>query len=126
MNKKRLERLSHHIESLRDPRKFDMNDWLQERAECGTVACYGGFANLLFGLVPRFVVVRYSRGALAVRASHLLELNRVQSLRLFSANLWPSAFRHAYRNAERSGDFEAARQVSVERLRHFIITNGEE
>lgn len=112
---------------------FDMGEWGKglradevlhdepPESECGTVACIAGFT----------VLIEDGRTGdnVATRAAELLNLdydydrNDSTGDMLFLLSNWPTRFRARYRKAQRN--ITRAR-IAVERINHFIVTNGAE
>jgi hypothetical protein len=126
MNVKLLRKIQKHI--LEEPKRYDQNVWLAEGAPqngfatCGTMACIGGWAQILGSK-------RKPRAVSRVNAMRLLGIDRAQAWRLFDSiagvpeDMWPRKFSAAYVKAKT--DLGRAR-AAVRRIDHFIKTRGAE
>jgi hypothetical protein len=106
-----------------DPEGFDMVRYAQDRSDdpCGTAYCIAGHAILLsepnFG--GWFCNERSFRKGMEV-----LELTYEQAEALFHTSSWPSSFRERLLKAWWSPKENA--KIGVERIDHFIATEGRE
>lgn len=127
MNVKLLRKIQRHI--LAEPRRYNQNLWREEvdpaddnHPACGTIACIGGWANVLTG---------HGAGSSGSwwQAQTALGLTCEQAGRLFDSvsaipdDMWPRKFARAYTNARRP--LTRAR-IAVRRIDHFIKTKGAE
>ena len=95
---------------LKEPENFVMSVY-----HCGTAHCIGGWAQVMTG--PRV------DSMVTTDALNALDISLAQGDKLFYVAGWPTKFRLAYVNdVTREGRVKAA----VDRIDHFIATNGEE
>lgn len=107
-----------------------------ERPDCNTQACYAGEAILVLGsgFIAReggIVLSDETRAtgyAFEDEAARLLGLTEDQAVRLFYVTAapdpgWPNAYVTAYYEAKTPAD---RLDVAIERLEHFLLTDGAE
>ncbi len=94
--------------------------------KCGTTACIAGWALALNPSVElqrvAYCLEDYDADDIEWKASNLLGMSQEQASRLFHTDQWPREFQSRYDKC--SHDEEC--QVAIERIEHFIQTNGEE
>lgn len=93
------------------PELFDMN-YFEHKNECGTTFCISGWAEKLSGIESEEGV---DPGAVA------LGIDDRESFRLFYYSEWPSQFQ-----GEDGDDWTPTPQQAVDRIEHFIATEGRE
>jgi hypothetical protein len=89
--------------------------------KCGTAHCIGGWAAILTGDNSR---VTDNTPAVVRRYGKLLGLSPAQAERLFFLYEWPIQFSTSY-GMESEGSPERA-MIAVQRIQHFIKTDGRE
>lgn len=138
MNVKLLEKVKAHI--LAEPRRFKMSSFVHlktgegekfydydagrnpesEFAQCGTAACIGGWAMILYGKNPKRVYEYQNPSLVAGKCLGLTD--QEQRSRLFSFDRWPHKFRQRF---QRSSIHNRVK-VAAARIEHFIKTKGAE
>lgn len=125
MNKQAFEKTIAYIEQAKD---VIMDDWLVNKAGCGTVGCLAGSA-ILANMPER--IVDEADGIIGVcdangkptMYSHLageilgLDLNQRNSL--FFTSGWPEEFNEAWHEAT---SVEDRKRTLIERIKHFMET----
>lgn len=121
MNIELLREVQSHIKQ--DPKSVNMPYWIENYPKhsglkvpkCGTVACIGGWAELLSGMNP-------AEG----EAARLLGIEHVPGAanRLFLEHRWPYKFRSLLDKHE--PQTKAYAKVVSDRIDHFIATKGAE
>jgi hypothetical protein len=141
MNIKLLKRIIRKIRQ--EPKQFDMDTFFFKRRRgvpnCGTTACIAGWAialnkrlkpiNAARTLDPSFA--SDGEGVLTLECprnpekhgAKALKLELEDAKRLFYTENWPCEFRQDHQNAETP---RAKVNVTIERIKHFIKTRGEE
>jgi hypothetical protein len=139
LNVSLLRKVQAHI--LEEPRRYEQNTTIIEGTpgkvmfpdyggydlivpSCGTIACIGGWVQLL-GMKRPFHFFDQSR------AAKLLGIRSDQAHRLFNYVVetaykdfcWPKKFSDAYKKAKTP---RQRVKIAVARIEHFIATNGEE
>lgn len=119
------------------PEAFKMESWA-EQTECGTAACVAGYACILSGVQPNFserctgeddrrTATFGENEVCQFKAAELLELTCIQTRRLFFTTYrcdgWPIDYFRRYDDAKTPEERAA---VAVERIHHFIKTEGRE
>lgn len=136
MNVKLLRKVQEHI--IEEPKRFVMRTFLARGddydgtpyaflgddskefkfAECNTAACIGGWAVLLSE------GIKTEKGNIRGRAKAALELPKnFDEDRLFEVSRWPDRFQKRFRQARSQ---RGRAQAAVERIDHFIRTEGAE
>ena len=133
MNTKLLRKVQKFL--LKEPRRFDMLDWLApsafsntvlEKPPCGTTCCIAGAAFILDRKVePGKALTEYETYQISVRdiATDALGLDLDQRERLFYTADWPVKYCVAYHRAKTQ---RQRVKVGVARIEHFIKTKGAE
>ncbi len=111
---------------LAEPEHFDMEEFFKE-SDCGTFACIAGFAVAVERrqLVAKFNLKNFyvSGKTTSEYAIEFLELDYKESGYLFHDMGWPQQFRDRYRKAITAKE---RAQIAVDRIEHFIKTDGKE
>lgn len=118
-----------------EPSQFDMQTWyagsildtkgnLIHAPNCGTTACFGGWAMALSKRKnPKEAskVIRRSFGTEAL-AQRALKLPVGHSDRLFVHTEWPDDWGYDYEVLAESGHHRRAAQVALKRFKHYLLT----
>lgn len=118
------------------PEHFYMSAYYSEN-ECGTTGCIAGYALALTnypdvaGLTKKLTLSAAEHNPndnwqTQQKGARALGLTEKQSDRLFHVGNWPDAFRDRYQEATSENDPRVLAQISVERIAHFVATNGAE
>jgi hypothetical protein len=143
MNVKLLRKVQRHI--LAVPERYDQDGIIEfgdpgmtyrndsTFPECGTIACIGGWVEVLSAKRPRLLAKRKSWGGQTFlnykKLGHLLGVDQGSVSRLVAysydsgENAWPAQFRRAYRKAKTQ---QGRTRVAARRIDHFIKTRGAE
>lgn len=118
MNVKLLRKVKKHI--LEEPKRLMMGDWVTEtkKSPCGTAACIGGWAVILSGKYR----ANMDAGDVQEEAKELLDVEGMESTRLFGPVWWPAKFRGGCAD---DGE-EITAKIAAKRIDHFIKTEGRE
>lgn len=118
MNVELLRRIKVHI--LEEPKRLYMGFWRisnrdffkdpDRMPECGTVACIGGWAEVLSGNFDN-------------NPEATLDITQEQASRLFYESHWPAQFRDWDNRGDGS---EKTAHRAADRIEHFIATEGRE
>lgn len=111
--------------------QFQMAGWFrylldggEEAGGCGTAACIAGWAHHLFTAKAKTLEASNTgENWHAFQPFEILGLPNFASRRLFHLENWPTEFYARYRNAQTPADRAA---IAVERISHFIATEGKE
>src|SRR5262245_29903345 len=131
MNFELLEKVAVAIEQ--HPLNLEMiNSWIthvDDIAECNTAGCIAGWVVAMGSLETlRELPSETFAGSTMDKAQTILGLTGDQTARLFFVNRWPEEFR--FRHGEGHTMLKETRikrtEVAVERIRHFIKTEGKE
>lgn len=151
MNKEKVEKARDLIANVPD---VYMENWFNDGTSCGTVGCIAGWVLLDAGLTKKVAepsLFRHgfytkvdldqpcvaealnaagltdpasrSNSAPGTTAARLLGLTGNERRRLFHLTHWPPKFHEAYTAAKNP---VARKQAVVDRINHFLATNGEE
>ena len=131
MNVKLLKWISNQIE--KEPESFEMAGVISTNS-CGTACCIAGWAlvkNFSKRMHSKIDPKRVTRSKefnsikfdWELKASVILELDVYQANRLFFTYNWPERFHSNYNNATTKQEIA---EIAIERIRHFIATNGAE
>lgn len=124
MNVELLEKIITRIEA--EPENLDMT-----MRHCGTAHCIGGWAETLAGKVipePLMTAADKERNEyqdhVQNNAREILGLTRTQANNLFHRHNWPLEFKNRYWDSGLEPSVKAA--ATIDRIKHFIKTNGAE
>lgn len=109
------------------PETFDMDRWgftlpSDKAHPCGAVGCIAGTAVVLTE-PARFLRLVDNRGDWFLAGKNALDLSTREAERLFFTRDWPPTFMHRYNRAIRA---KLRARIAVERIEHFIATEGRE
>ena len=106
---------------LADPEHFLMRSFV-EKTDCGTACCIAGWAVALSDPGGTDVLLDWDNTRIYDSAVNLLGV----SDGLFFTAAWPSQFSSAYRRARIRGDEAGMARAAVDRIDHFLLTEGRE
>jgi len=99
----------------RDPGDHQPGRQARFRFPCNTTHCIAGWAQELTG-----------QDLMGKGYHDMVGVSHYQGSILFHADHWPDEFEAAYRRAEKSLDHHEMAAVAIQRIQHFIDTNGEQ
>lgn len=149
LTKKAVRRLEAVIECIKEePKRLSMADWgtvyniksknFKEQAreddlpKCGTVACIAGWVVLLENRKKRLTAARkaaekngssHSPDDLDILACEFMDMDMETGGKLFFTGSWPDPFSGQYEEADTA---RGRMKATVDRIKHFIKTDGEE